>query len=571
MKAPTPQPGGSPQSWQRLPLGVGSNASLSDICSAFVARAMPAHPDSGGSDGLLQQVLLALEDTLVATTSGAAGLKSNDAMSHATTERSSRPSARAAMLLNASPLEKGSSCEPVAPLSGLRPQQCQPASPITGGMRAKVVSSPVSGPTASNLSRSPLATLICPDKPPQLERLLSKLQHLLRGLPPDRRRHVLLSKFSREQRSALEQWMLAHPRVQPPRAAKVTKKAPKTTTQAVHRRQRVQGIVRLICLGRYRYYYALANFAGLQLQTTTHRDLATVLTFHVALTALKHRVVAATEAPASQFDLRLAAALETTLAELGLDTEGLGLRLRVVLSALWTTRRLRTRSFKVPAELTAGLQVWHRLREAKGAAMAPGCRGALAAATPEDLERRWHTLRDEYLQVVADVGIKEMMEPCFRQERMACVKLCNGRTPNLPTEGKSPAAVTAATATGRRLLWMDCHRQTRQERQLERWNQARMLAEEKHQRQCLAKQWQQKQQQQKQKLQLLQPPPCATTIVGPSVGLCAARVEARIQQLLAAWASPSAGSKRKRPRAAMPKAWSTKPGPRCSGEAATAK
>jgi len=285
-------------------LGILPLATSKEIQEAFLASALRAHPDLGGSDVQLQQVLRAFELLCEHKEQSIASCKQD-------------------------PAEALGAQKKLCQLSATRKR-------IHGRVKWKRTRG---------------------------EKLLSRLCRLLSSLPGDKRRSVLQNCFSQQQRLQLERWMLALPmgKVESEVGFHATSCCSSRTKSSS---RRVQSVVQVTRRGKYKYYLASAAMEGLRMVTKTVGSLEVALSFHSILVVIKQR----TTFLSGSFEARFRAALSSTLSEFKVDPDSMGLKFIISLRVLWMKAPLRTPAYFVASQLEKGLQALDRLRKARGCA-----------------------------------------------------------------------------------------------------------------------------------------------------------------------------------------------------------
>lgn len=282
----------------------------------------------------------------------------------------------------------------------------------------------------------------------RLQRLLLRVHKLLTALPQERRREMLLHRFSEAQRLDLERWMLLQKASQaealtPPRLLKP--KAAKRGLKSSSVQSRSPGVLKVFRQGaRYSYYLAsVAVGSGIQLQTRTESSLEVALGHQAVLLVIKHRASEGT----GPFDYRLKEAIGSVLRELHVAPEAMRLKFILSIYAGWLAMKLRTPAYSVPQQLQDGLQAWRRLNEAQEAVA--GYRPYTHDGSPPGVQlQRWAQVRDEYVATMVEAG-------------------CSSK------------------AVLDRLELHERDHASRQEEQHRRWNQRRMAEEEASQRRAM--------------------------------------------------------------------------------------
>lgn len=287
-----------------------------------------------------------------------------------------------------------------------------------------------------------------PKSSKQAQTVMAQLFKLLQGLPADRRRSVLRSRLTEENRRELEQWILAHRMAgQPPQkevlkaAAAVqypqhasadvrpTRRKGSCDSLPVAKRSRCKGadtcesralkwssvqnvvsceantshvpgiVSHFRGAARLCYYSAGIAIGALRVRSKTTKRLELALCYRAILLTIKRRTIDGTT---DNFEERFKEAAIETFNECGVNPQDMGFRLVVSVRTRWIAVPLRTRPFSF-MEVDAGLRAWRRLVEASTG----GSRFAThqhEPCTPWTLQVKWLCLRETYLRVMVESG-----------------------------------------------------------------------------------------------------------------------------------------------------------------------
>jgi len=192
---------------------------------------------------------------------------------------------------------------------------------------------------------------------------------------------------------------------------------------------------------------AAAPGVALQLITRVSTSLKEALRYHMALVAIRQR----TMLPPSglehlKFEDRFRKAVDFTLNELNMDASEMDLKFVISLRVLWIDSSLRTPPYSVVEQMQDGLADWRALDSARGRVSHRSY--VLRHVAPQAIAESWAKLRQEYLRIMTWFG-------------------------------RCPCKIA------RRLDRLQQHHSVELERQLQKWNQVQMAAEERHQKQAV--------------------------------------------------------------------------------------
>eukprot|EP00931_Biecheleriopsis_adriatica_P043781 TRINITY_DN25023_c0_g1_i2.p1 TRINITY_DN25023_c0_g1~~TRINITY_DN25023_c0_g1_i2.p1 ORF type:complete len:423 (-),score=97.74 TRINITY_DN25023_c0_g1_i2:104-1372(-) len=314
--------------------------------------------------------------------------------------------------------------------------------------------------------------------------VFARLHNLLSRLPPESRRSVLETRFSQSQRILLERWILAmrgtgdcgskqggqsalRMKVAHSEGKRVRAMASAAAFQKRHRsaesgepgnwtkleaptaaagegpavlqgsglsecwrftgEMRVPGVTQNLQAQGCFYSAHVVMGAGLVLLSKADRRLAVALGFREVLLDIRRRaIVEQADVGQVAFEERFRQAVRHVLAERGLAAEDLGLRFKVSLRPLWSSRPLCTRAYRCWArslpdsaemvghqgdlgEMDLGLKAWRCLREAaapeeKACTSRRGRSHVLCRATPPQLRSLGARLQAAYQAVMEEAG-----------------------------------------------------------------------------------------------------------------------------------------------------------------------
>mmetsp|Transcript_12566 Transcript_12566/g.28102 ORF Transcript_12566/g.28102 Transcript_12566/m.28102 type:complete len:445 (-) Transcript_12566:12-1346(-) len=261
-----------------------------------------------------------------------------------------------------------------------------------------------------------------------------RMQKLLELLPRDRRRHAIQHLLSEEQRLLLEQWMLSKQQLlkskagkpSMPQAAPQQKRRHATCSEELNMRtaQSPRGHRRwdsccesCITAGSRRAprpagihkhtgsfkpqgisVSASTSIGMIRLRSKAGKDVSLAHGYLLVLCTIKRFVEESTK-PAfeDRFKDGVSRALQACHVE---DASELGLRFHLDVHVTWFRMSLKTRAFKIPSELDAGLLAWRRIEDAR---MELPKRGNLIwAMPPTEILTASDRLCTAYLAVMAE-------------------------------------------------------------------------------------------------------------------------------------------------------------------------
>jgi len=191
-----------------------------------------------------------------------------------------------------------------------------------------------------------------------------------------------------------------------------------------------------------------AQGVAIQLFTRVSTNLEEALRYHMVLVAIRQRTMFPPSGSEHlTFEDRFHKAVDYTLKEIGMDATEMDLKFVLNLRVLWISSSLRTPPYSVVGQMQAGLADWRALDTARGRVQHRSY--VLRQLAPEAIGESWGKLRQEYLRIMTWFG-------------------------------RCPAKIA------RRLDMLQQHHNSQLEKQLQRWNQVQMAAEERHQKQATA-------------------------------------------------------------------------------------
>lgn len=251
--------------------------------------------------------------------------------------------------------------------------------------------------------------------------VFQRLHRLLAKMPPKCRLEVLRSRFSEPQRLDLEAWILRQrrtpegreaPRFRGPavrsefrgaeasgeqRRCKRQRPPPNLAPAPLRSRSGQQSLPGLTChvRGRDRYYAAIESVEHVQIISKTTPSLSVALGFRDVLLTMKQRVLSTSKLRG--FECGFREAVLGTLKDRGVSAEAIGLRFVICLRSPGISAKLRSVPYRM-VNFEAFLRAWERLTAAKAGSI--GRRQQCGNA-----ESEWKRLREAYVETMSEAGV----------------------------------------------------------------------------------------------------------------------------------------------------------------------